>query len=90
MVSPVLYHALGNWQQAVACLSMVGWLTGVLHRSPPDCDVACAFGGAAGLLVNSIAIKQTGGYILPINIITAAAALGLLLCGMLARSGKRV
>ena len=49
-----------------------------------------AFGGAAGLLVNSIAIKQTGGYMLSINIISAAAALGLLLSGLLARGGKRV
>jgi len=63
---------------------------GVLHRSPPDCEVACAFGGAAGLLVNPITIKQIGGYILPINIISVASALGLLLCGMLVRCGRRV
>jgi hypothetical protein len=41
-------------------------------------------------LVNPITIKQTGDYILPINIISDAVALGLLLCGMLARSGRRV
>lgn len=39
-----------------------------------------AFGGSAGLLVNSVALKQTGGYTLPINIISAAALAGLALC----------
>ncbi|MGA3127276.1 MAG: MFS transporter [Candidatus Korobacteraceae bacterium] len=41
-----------------------------------------AFGGSAGLFVNSIALKHTGNYIMPINIISAAAAVGLLLCAI--------
>jgi MFS family permease len=39
-----------------------------------------AFGGAAGLFVNSIALKHTGNYVLSINIISAAAVVGLVLC----------
>jgi MFS family permease len=39
-----------------------------------------AFGGAAGLFVNSLAIKHSGNYVPTINIITGAALFGLLLC----------
>ena len=41
-----------------------------------------AFGGAAGLFANSIALKNTGNYTLSINIISAAAVVGLLLCAL--------
>jgi len=41
-----------------------------------------AFGGSVGLFVNSIALKHTGTYIMPINIISAAAVVGLLLCAI--------
>ncbi len=47
-----------------------------------------AFGGSAGLFVNSIALKHTSNYILPINIISAAAALGLILCALRSHSTK--
>jgi MFS family permease len=47
-----------------------------------------AFGGSAGLFVTSLALKQTGGYTLPINIISAAAALGLILCAIRSKSAK--
>jgi MFS family permease len=39
-----------------------------------------AFGGSVGLFVNSIALKLTGNYTVPINIISGAAVVGLLLC----------
>jgi MFS family permease len=42
-----------------------------------------AFGGSAGLFANSIALKSMGNYVLPINIISAAAVVGLLLCPFL-------
>jgi len=41
-----------------------------------------AFGGSAGLMVNSVALKQTGNYLLSINIIAGAAIVGLLLCAI--------
>jgi MFS family permease len=47
-----------------------------------------AFGGSAGLFVNSIALKHTGSYILPINIISAAAVLGLILCALHSQPAK--
>lgn len=39
-----------------------------------------AFGGSAGLMANAIALKQSGSYLLSINIIAGAAIVGLLLC----------
>lgn len=41
-----------------------------------------AFGGSAGLMANSFALKQTGNYLLTINIIAGAAVVGLLLCAI--------
>jgi MFS family permease len=48
-----------------------------------------AFGGSAGLAANALALKFTNGYALPITIISAAAAFGLLLCFVSPRFGKR-
>ncbi len=47
-----------------------------------------AFGGSAGLFANSIALNHTGSYILPINIISAAAVLGLILCALRLQAAK--
>ncbi len=41
-----------------------------------------AFGGSAGLAATAMALKQTGSYALPINIISCAAILGLALCAV--------
>jgi MFS family permease len=42
-----------------------------------------AFGGSAGLFVSSIALKNTGSYVLPINIIAAAAVVGFVVSMLL-------
>jgi MFS family permease len=41
-----------------------------------------AFGGATGLFVNSLALKHTGNYVMTVNLISAAALFGLLLCAL--------
>jgi MFS family permease len=46
-----------------------------------------AFGGSAGLFANSVALKNTGSYALSIDIISAAAIVGFVLCLFFGRKG---